>query len=256
MNDHRRFRKTLGLLFLIIIVFMSSGVAASEIPLPTPAFYVNDYANVIDSQTEEEIIQIGTALENKTKAQVVVVTVEGIGDVPLEEYTIDLFRKWEIGDSEEDNGVLLFLDAEGRWSRIEVGYGLEGTLTDGKTGRIQDDYMLPYYSEGNYSEGILQGFYVVVNEIYKEYGYEENYIGDGIVVEDQNQNEGPSPLAVIVALIFIVPLIILDFKFTGGVITYTVLRSIGRGGSRGGGRGGGRSGGGGSAGGGGSSRGF
>lgn len=233
---------------------MPSGVVASEIPLPTPAFYVNDYANVIDSQIEEEIIQIGTELENKTKAQVVVVTIEGIGDVPLEEYTIDLFRKWEIGDSKEDNGVLLFLDVEGRWSRIEVGYGLEGVLTDGKTGRIQDDYMLPYYSEGNYSEGILQGFHIVVNEIYKEYGYEENYIGNGIVVGDSIQNEAPSPLVIIMALIFIVPLIILDFKFTGGVITYTILRSIGRGGSRGGG--GGRSGGGGSAGGGGSSRSF
>lgn len=239
---------------------MSSGVVASEIPLPTSAFYVNDYANVMDSQTEEEIIQSASALENKTNAQVVVVTVDGIGDLPLEEYTIDLFRKWEIGDSQEDNGVLLFLDVEGRWSRIEVGYGLEGALTDGKTGRIQDQYMLPYYSEGNYNEGILQGFYVIVNEIYKEYGYEEEYLGDGIVVEDQNQgrdqSQGPSPLMVILAIIVIVPLIILDFKFTGGVITYTIIRSIGRGGSRGGGRGGGRSGGGGSAGGGGSSRGF
>ncbi len=237
---------------------MTSGVLANEIPSPTPAFYVNDYANVIDSQTEEEIIEIGDALENKTKAQVVVVTVEGIGDVPLEEYTIDLFRKWEIGDSQEDNGILLFLDVDGRWSRIEVGYGLEGVLTDGKTGRIQDRYMLPYYSEGNYNEGILQGYHVIVNEIYKEYGYEEEYVGDGVVVEEQSQkqSEGPSPFVVILALIVILPLIILDFKFTGGAITYTILRSMGRGGSRGGGRGGGRSGGGGSGGGGGSSRGF
>ncbi|MFZ7121352.1 MAG: TPM domain-containing protein [Eubacteriaceae bacterium] len=243
-----------GVMLLLVALF-STVTAASEYPTPTSVFYVNDFANVIDIETEKTIIASAGRLEELTSAQVVVVTMNDISDDSLEEYSLELFREWGIGDEEKNNGVLIFLDLGGGQSRIDVGYGLEGILPDGKTGRFQDTEMLPYYNEGNFSQGILNGFNAIVNEVYKEYGLEEEYLGNGPVLvestDEASDEESIPPIFIIIGIVILIPLIILDFKFTGGMITYAIIRSIGRGGSGGGS---GRSGGGGSAGGGGSSR--
>ncbi len=236
----------------ILIVILSSLALGATYPSPTSVFYVNDYAGVLDNQTKQHIESIAVALESKTSAQVVVVTVNDIGDNSLEEYSLGLFREWGIGDSQKNNGVLILLDIDGRQSRIEVGYGLEGALPDGKTGRIQDQAMLPYYQQGNYGMGMMEGFNLIVNEIYSEYGYDDSFVGDVRLIDDgyRHAEEGIPPILILIGLAILIPLILLDFKFTGGMMTYSLLRMA----SRGAGRGSGRSGGGGSAGGGGSSR--
>ncbi|MBM7582574.1 uncharacterized protein JOD02_001431 [Caldicoprobacter guelmensis] len=260
---------------IVTLIFLFSGCSAEEdnYPEPTDAFYVNDYANILDADAKEHILRVAEELEDTTTAQVVVVTVEGIDDRPLEEYTLGLFRKWGIGQKGKDNGVLIFVDVQGRQSRIEVGYGLEGVLTDGKTGRIQDEYMIPFFRQGRYSQGIVAGFNAIVNEIYKEYGYIDKLVGDDMLLEEpslpaeQPEEDGFSLSRFILWLVLVVAFIFFDFAFFRGAITSTVFRSRGGGGyggwfgpgTRGGGFGGGgfgsgRSGGGGSAGGGGSSR--
>lgn len=269
--------------YLRIVVFISTiallcvacSTARDSYPDHTEAFYVNDYADVLDTDAEEHILRVATELEDLTTAQVVVVTMAGIGDKPLEEYTLELFRKWGIGQKDKDNGVLIFVDIEGRQSRIEVGYGLEGVLTDGKTGRIQDKYMIPYFRQGKYSQGIVAGFDAVVNEIYKEHGYTDKLVGDSqldgrlILPEEQHEEEGLPLAKFVIWLILALAFIIFDLTFFKGAITSNIFRSGGRGGGRDwfdsgpphnsggfgrGGFGGGRSGGGGSTGGGGSSR--
>lgn len=234
---------------------------------------MNDYAGVLNTDAEEHILRVARELEDVTTAQVVVVTMEGIGDRPLEEYTLGLFRDWGIGQKDKDNGVLIFVDVQGRQSRIEVGYGLEGVLTDGKTGRIQDEYMIPHFRQGEYSKGIVAGFNAIVNEIYSEYGYADKLVGDGALLEEpalpvEQPEEEDVPLSKFIRwLILFVIFIIFDFAFFRGAITFTIFRSGGCGryggwfgsGPRGGGFGGGSFGdrgfgGGGSAGGGGSSR--
>jgi uncharacterized protein len=171
-------------------------------------------------------------LEDKTTAQLVVVTVDDLGGRPLEEYATDLFREWGIGSAEKNNGVLLLLDIGGRQSRIEVGYDLEGILPDGKTGRIQDRYMVPHFQEGDYNEGILQGFEALISEVYTEYGYE--YEGKGRynpgLLEDYRDYEQPAgnipePI-MILGIILVILLIILDFRFTGGIFTHMILCSF------------------------------
>ncbi len=246
------------LLIACILVFLFSSTAlADTYPSPTGVFYVNDFAGVLDTQAEQHIEATAAALEQLTTAQIVVVTVDGLDDAVLEDYSLGLFREWGIGSQQADNGVLLLVDVGGRQSRIEVGYGLEGALPDGKTGRIQDDYMVPYFQQGSYGLGILQGFNAIANEVYIEYGYEDMVIGDYIPITNQRsttEQETPSIFRII-GIIVIIVLTILDFKLTGGIFTLSLLRMLGRGGSRGGGSGGSRrSGGGGSAGGGGSSR--
>jgi len=224
---------------------------AVTIPSPTYAFYVNDFANILDLETEQYIINAATTLENETTAQLVVVTVNSIEEQSLELYSLDLFREWGIGSSDKNNGVLIFLDIEGKQSRIEVGYGLEGALPDGKTGRIQDEYMIPYFKQNDYNQGIRQGFNALLAEIYTEYGVDIENISDAEYPVKGDQGLSiPTPV-LIIGLIIIVILIVIDFKVSGGIFTLTLLRILFRGG---GGRGG--HGGGGSGGGGGSSRGW
>ena len=150
-----------------------------EHSIPSYRFlFVNDFANVLDSSTEKQIISTARQLDDRTEAQVVVVTLPDLDDRPLEEYATGLFREWGIGSSKDNNGVLILLDVGGRQSRIEVGYGLEGILPDGKTGRIQDNWMIPYFQKGDYNQGILHGFDAIVSEVYTEYGIEYEGLAD------------------------------------------------------------------------------
>ncbi|MGI6167524.1 MAG: TPM domain-containing protein [Eubacteriales bacterium] len=247
----RAFRTAkLILLCLIIAWGLTLTVFGAGIPSPTQAFYVNDFAGVLDGETEQYIIRTAAALEERTTAQLVVVTISDIGEQAVEEYANNLFNKWGIGSADKDNGVLVLLDIGGRQSRIEVGYGLEGALPDGKTGRIQDNYMIPYFKQNNFNEGIRQGFNALLVEIYTEYGIDISSISD--IEAPVSGREGialPREVLIGVALL-IVLLIVLDIR-RGGFLTFILLNSLFRGGrgGRGGGftiGGGGRSGGGGS----------
>ena len=165
-------KKVLKIIMLIfcILAFYYSNVQA--VVSPTSNFYVNDYADVLSKQTEEYIMNTNIELNNKTKAQIVVVTVKSLDGKPIEEYATELFRNFGIGDKSKNNGVLLLCSTGDRKFRIEVGYGLEGRLTDGKTGRIQDDYIIPYLKNDNYDEGIKNGYSAVLEEVCKEYNIE------------------------------------------------------------------------------------
>ena len=156
----------IGILFVLVV--LSTNIFA--IVKPTSNFYVNDYANLLSSETENYIMNINQSLNSKTKAQVVVVTVQNLEGSSLEEYATELFRNFGIGDKKLNNGVLMLIALEERQSRIEVGYGLEGILNDAKTGRIQDEYMIPYLRQNNWDEGIKNGFSAIINEIEKAYG--------------------------------------------------------------------------------------
>ena len=167
MNSKNTIIKIVFLIIFLLTLFLTSNVYA--VVNPTSNFYVNDYADLLSSETEDYIMSINRNLNYQTKAQVVVVTVENLEGNSLEEYATELFRSFGIGDETLNNGVLILIALEERQSRIEVGYGLEGALNDAKTGRIQDDYMIPYLRENNWDDGIKNGFTAIVNEIEKEY---------------------------------------------------------------------------------------
>ncbi len=157
-------------IFLIIIVLILFTKSVYAVVEPTRQFYVNDYANLLNSDTENYIIQKNQSLQEQTGAQIVVVTVPNLEGQSIEEYATELFRKFGIGDKSKNNGLLLLLALEERKFRVEVGYGLEGILPDAKTGRIQDQYIIPYLSNNNWDEGIKNGFNAFLDVIVKEYG--------------------------------------------------------------------------------------
>ena len=181
LNNKKFFKKILFIVFILINLLKIDSSAVVE---PTPQFYVNDYANLLNLDTKEYIISINEDLYRKTGSQIVVVTIPNLEGDSLEEYSTKLFRKFGIGDKRKNNGVLLLLTLEERQFRIEVGYGLEGVLTDGKTGRIQDEYIIPYLKNNNWDDGIKNGFNAILDIVSNEYGVTIN----GAISPSNNNN--------------------------------------------------------------------
>lgn len=150
------------ILILLSIVFLPS---VKAIVSPTSNFYVNDYANILSSETEQYIMNRSVALNNVDGTQIVVVTVNNLEGMTIEDYSIRLARSFGIGSAEKDNGLLLLIALEERELRIEVGAGLEGIIPDGKAGRFRDQYMIPYLKENNWDDGIKNGYDAFYKEI-------------------------------------------------------------------------------------------
>lgn len=246
------------LLLLIILVTLAVPVSAYTIPEPTNDFYVNDCAGLLSDESYNYIMNVNVDLQEKTKAQVVVATIESLEGADLEEYATEMFRKYKIGDKKENNGVLLLLAYEDRQIRIEVGYGLEGAINDAKAGRIMDRFMIPYLKDDLWDEGILNGFDSVVLEISNEYDVEiESNAPVAYKSKTEEENSGSGfdgeTYFYLALLIFVIIIAIFSKNSgSGGGGSYS-SRSGGFGGGY---SGGGFSGGGGSSGGGGASRGF
>lgn len=245
------------LTFLIYLVFAAVVWAQPQVPpTPTSSFYVQDYAGVMNGESKSRLNRLGGQLAAKTKAQVVVVTIDTLQDAPIEEYALGVLRQWGVGDKTLNNGVVMLIAVKDRQSRIEVGYGLEGALPDAKTGRIQDDYMLPYFRQGDYDKGIVNGYLAVAGEVAREYKLElpaEAKPAAQAHAAGQVSWWDTLPWwAKMAGAAAAAGLLIIDWLFFGGQFTFLILALIFR---RGGGSGGGGGGyGGGSGGGGGSSR--
>lgn len=140
---------------LIKSLFFASLVWA--ISFPSPVGLVNDFAKILAPTT---IAKLETQLQNhqnQTGQQIAVVTVTSLEGQPLENYANDLFKAWGIGQKNKDNGVLLLVAPTERQVRIEVGYGLEGILNDGRVGSIIRNQITPYFKQNNYDQGVQAG---------------------------------------------------------------------------------------------------
>ena len=158
---------------LWVLLFALAGlVSAAEgqlIPIPSPAGYVNDVAGIISASDRNAIANLIESLEQKTTAQIAVVTLKTTRPESVQQYSVRLFDQWKIGQKGKDNGVLLLVAVEDREAWITTGYGLEGALPDVIASKIVRDIMVPFFKEGQYSEGIRQGVIAVVSLVAKEY---------------------------------------------------------------------------------------
>lgn len=259
-------RKAIIVFAIIMLAFGGSITALAETsyPSPTNQFFVNDFAGVLSSESISEMQKKGESLYHKTTAQAVVVTVENMGGETIENYAIKLARQWGIGDAEKNNGILLLLAVEEREVRIEVGRGLEGAITDIKSGFIIDHYGIEHLSEDDFSTGLSKIYNAIVNEIYIEYDIEPS--DDYTPVDELEENADLSDIGryILIVIIIIIAMILSSRRRgrPGGPGPHFFFFGGGHhgggfhGGSGGGFSGGGFSGGGGGFSGGGSSRGF
>lgn len=149
------------------------------IPEPNDSFYVLDSANLLTTETEQTIIEYNLELEKTLeKPQFVVVTIPSTEDNSIEEYAVDLFESWGIGNADYDNGVLLLVTADGH-ERLEIGYGLEGAIPDALAGTYLRDASV-YFDVQQYNEGVTSIFEEVKNDITIEYA-----LSDSLYTEEE-----------------------------------------------------------------------
>ncbi|HEX6217243.1 MAG TPA: TPM domain-containing protein [Vicinamibacterales bacterium] len=142
--------------------------AQAQGTLPKPAGRVTDLANVIDAATEADLDRRLDELERQTSSEVAVVTVTSLNGVPVEDYALQLFKEWGIGQAKTDNGVLVLVAPNEREMRIEVGYGLEGILPDGLAGQIIRENFIPRFRDDDYNGGIRDGVARVIDVVEKQ----------------------------------------------------------------------------------------
>ncbi|MEH7445065.1 TPM domain-containing protein [Bacillus sp. JJ1122] len=241
-----RFSGLAAIIGILLLLLPAGAIAArNEIPAPVGDIYVQDFANILNENEEIQMHNIGRSIEDQTTSQVAVLTVDSIGDTSIEEYSVEAYRKYGLGTEKDNNGVLLVLAMKEKKIRIEVGYGLEGTIPDGKAGRILDEYAIPHLKNGQPNLAVMNTYQALANEVSGT-----NEFGD---VPQQQQQEQDFPIPTWLLIIIIIGVVVLDFMFFGGTLTYMLLSIVSRGGGSGGGP---RGGGGGSSGGGGASRGW
>lgn len=147
-------RKIIFSIFLFLVLVVSP-VWAFEIP--NYQNYVTDLANIYSTEFENKLNEKIKVFEGETEIELAVLTISKLPEASIEEYAVEVFEKWGVGKRGEDNGVLLLISKEDREMRIEVGYGLEGKITDGMAGRIIRDEITPQFRLENYEEGTEAG---------------------------------------------------------------------------------------------------
>jgi uncharacterized protein len=159
---------TLLILFFLLFVFL--GLAASEkIKDIRPTGYVTDLAGVIQPDTKIRLENLCTELEQKTGAQMAIVTVHSLDGENVEQYAVDLYKQFGVGSKQDNRGVLLLLSPDERKYRVEVGYGLEPVINDaraGDTGRA----MVPLLRQGDYSSAVFTAAWQLANYIAADRG--------------------------------------------------------------------------------------
>lgn len=163
---------------LTALFFMAAPVFAVTIPKPTEAFYVNDYADVISESSEFYIIEKNDALYASCGAQIVIVTVSGLGGENIERYALSIFNEWEIGSADKNNGVLFLISVadEDYWAL--QGRGLEDTLSSGILAGYLDEYVEKPFAAGDYDGAALAFFDSVYENLIGQYG-RPNAVNEG-----------------------------------------------------------------------------
>lgn len=204
------------LLILIPTFFLSLNIFAQDILPDNPRGFVNDYANMLSSSEVNRLEQKLRNYRDTTSNVFAVATIESLEGNSIEEVANITFSKWALWEGnagERDNGVLLLISEGDRAFRIEVGYGLEGAITDAMSGRILNNILTPNFQQGNIYAGIDRATDAMIQLAAGEFeGFSERRTSDG--------EGGAFPVEIIIFII---------------VIIFVLIRR-GRGGNHGGGK--------------------
>jgi uncharacterized protein len=204
---------------LLIFPFLSQ---ADDITFPNYRGYTNDFAAILDTKTVAAIDSICRQVEEKTTAQIAVVTVTTTSPLVLEEYAVRLFKKWGIGLKDKDNGLLILMAVNDKKVRIETGYGLEGALPDALCSQIVYQVMVPAFKQGDFQTGLILGTAAVAELIAKEHNV-GLILGQDMprpAVQKKKNRAGK-------ALVYLI-LFILMFGMRSGLLFFWILGPTGR----------------------------
>jgi uncharacterized protein len=146
---------------LILIIMILAVATASGASYPQLTGFVTDNANMIDSSYESQITALAKQIEERTTVEIAVVTVKSLEGESKEMYAVNLFQQAGIGKTDKDNGLLILVSKQEREYRFEVGYGLEGVITDSMKVNIGDRIIVPNFRNGDYGKGIYESMVVI-----------------------------------------------------------------------------------------------
>jgi uncharacterized protein len=238
---------------IALVALLCTVVTAFTFTFPALTGRVVDQANIIAAEARSAIERKLADLEAKSGIQLVVATVTSLEGQEIEPYANELFRNWKLGEKAKNNGVLLLVAPNERRVRIEVGYGLEGTLTDALSKVIITNAIAPRFKAGEFGEGITRGVDDIITVLTTDASEWQQRPSLRL---DNQQTPDPASWLLIAALIALVTLLIVSpgFRWFFLNVALNILFNSGRSRSSGGySSGGGFSGGGGSSGGGGAS---
>ena len=171
-------------IIILCIAVLLSAFAVPESDVPFLTGRVTDNAYLLSSETHGLLTDSLKAHEMRTTNQVVILTIPAIGGESIEEYANRVFNEWKLGQQGKDNGVLILIVPDERRMRIEVGYGLEGILTDLTASRIIQFVMTPKFRDGDYNGGIVDGALAVIDIL------EGGYLDEGLTFGETGDSEG------------------------------------------------------------------
>lgn len=255
LDDHSPVPPVPGVLLAFFLLFFAFPLLALDVP-PAPDRWFTDRAGVVPATEGDLLNRKLSDFEQQSGAQFIIYVFPSLEGEAVEDFTIRCVEKWKVGQKKYDNGLVLFVFVKERTVRIEVGYGLEGTITDAYSSRVIREQIAPFFQRGAYGAGLDAAAAAIMTRI---------RTGEETVPPMQRRGEGPAredigiiPVLVILFIVFfvVVPMLsgrrrggcsgcIFPFFFPGGGVT------LGGGGFGGGGFSGGGFGGGGFSGGGG-----
>ena len=212
---------------VICLLFVSVG-RSENIPV-MPQKYVVDLAGIINDAVEHRLNGYLQELEQKTTAQMVVLTIMDLGGESIEDLSIRIAHdKWKLGQKGKDNGVLFLIAFKDRKYRIEVGYGLEGVLPDSLVGSIGRDVLVPYFRKGDYSDGIFATTLALANKIAADAGVKiEGMPLINYRTPPTGKGEAGGPLSTIIGIVFLVIMGILFVKNPRAFLLFFLFSSMG-----------------------------
>ena len=189
-------KRVIAAIALVVFSLAIQVGVVCALDFPQPQGYVNDFAEIISSETQETLEQKLTQLDQDSSIEIALVTVKSLEEITIEDYAVRLFEDWQIGKKNRDNGVLLLIAPKERKLRIEVGYGLEPTLTDSKAGRIIRNIITPEFKKEDYNKGVTEGVEAMIKIVH----------GDEVNLGEESESEsesGTSFVAIIIVVIFL-----------------------------------------------------
>ncbi|MBU3948575.1 MAG: YgcG family protein [Proteobacteria bacterium] len=152
-----------SILFLFISAMLLTASIAASLDIPYLTGRVTDNAQILSAETRKALTESLKAHESRTSNQIAILTAPTLNGESIEDYAVDVFEEWKLGQKGKDNGILIIVAPNDRRMRIEVGYGLEGTMTDLMAGRIIQYIMTPKFKNGDYNGGITAGAKAVID---------------------------------------------------------------------------------------------
>lgn len=206
-------RHVAALLLLLCVMVLPSYIlaadrqyAVSDVPnvrLTDKRQYVSDPTGILSPSARDSINSMLSHLETSTGIETAVVMLPSIGDADIFDFAHELFRKWGIGKKKSDNGFLVLFVMDQHKVRFTTGYGIEGTMTDALSKRIQTQLMVPRFKEGDWDGGMTEGIKAAVKVL------------DGSMAPDDNDGDEDSDLIAIALLLGAVGFVVLIIYIMG-----------------------------------------